>query len=137
MELNSLSNKLIMDIIPVSLICMILILLLIISSLSTERISYSLQPFTFSFENSTHFQISPDRPIDLKPSIHIIMSLSKDPEGSTLFGEVYKPFPKVVQISHNDQGKFKSYSYNLTNSGINDVTISDTNIYPTLAIRCQ
>jgi hypothetical protein len=67
--------------------------------------AFSLQPFAFSFENSTHFQTSPDRPIELKPSVHIIMTLSKDPEGLSIFGETYRPSPNVVQISYNDEGK--------------------------------
>lgn len=132
MKLSSRPNSLFMNLISVCVVCVSLILLLIISSTSIEK-SYS--SFTFSFENSTHFQISADQPIDLKPSVHIIMSLTKDPEGFSSFGELYRPFPKVVQISYNDEGKFKSYSYNLTNSGTNDVTVSDTRIYPTFAYK--
>lgn len=40
-----------------------------------------------------------------------------------------------VQLNFNDEGKLKSYWYNLTNSGTNQVSISDTQTYPSFIFR--
>jgi len=89
----------------------------------------------YTFENATHIQYDKTDDIHLKSSIEISMDLTKDLEGSTFSGEPYKILDNGLQVDINDKGKLKSYWYNLTNSGIHKVSISDTNVFLSFTFR--
>jgi hypothetical protein len=65
----------------------------------------------------------------------LIIELIKDPEGYGFSGEPYKSTNDGLQLDINDKGKLRTYWYNLTNSGSNQVSISDTQIYPSFTFR--
>lgn len=92
-------------------------------------------PFEYPFENSTHIQYNLGDDILQKPYIRMFIDLIRDPEGYAFSGEPYKFIYNGLQLDINNNGKLKSYWYNLTNSGTNQVSISDTEIYPSFTFR--
>lgn len=123
----------------VAIFSVIVIMIAIIESphtvtLTTNIVQASQGP-EFYFENSTHYQLNPNGSIHVKPFAFIVIQLVKDPEGYAFDGELYKPSDKDVQFSFNDEGKFKTYYYNLTNSGVNEVIISDTRTEATITYK--
>lgn len=131
-------NTLFICLIITSLVTVSIITLMAVSptGMLQENVAYSLQPeLTFSFENSTHFQTNSDRPITLKSPVYFTVELVKDPEGYAFNGDLYKPSHNTIFFMFNDEGKFKSYLYNLTNSGNNEVIFSDTQIEPKFTYR--
>jgi hypothetical protein len=89
----------------------------------------------YPFENATHIQYSSNGDVVSKPSIRLIMDLTRDPEGYGFSGDPYKFTYNGLQLDINDNGKLRTYWYNLTNSGSNQVSISDTQIYPSFTFR--
>ena len=92
-------------------------------------------PMEYPFENSTHIQYNAGDEIYPKPSARLILDLVEDPEGISYSGQAYSPVYTSVTYEVNDDGKFKTYWLDLTNSGSNEVSISDTQIYPSFSFR--
>jgi hypothetical protein len=90
----------------------------------------------FPFENATHIQYSPNDEIVGKYSASVFTDLVKDPDGISFSGEPFKPINPIIWVSINDKdGKLRSYYFNLTDSGINQVSASDTQIYPSFSFK--
>lgn len=92
-------------------------------------------PIEYPFENATHIQYNPGDEIFPKPSARLILYLMEDPEGISYSGQAYTPAYSTVTYDINDNGKLKTYWLDLTTSGSNDVSISDTQIYPSFSFR--
>lgn len=89
----------------------------------------------YPFENTTHIQYNAGEEIYPKASIRMFVDLIRDSEGYAFSGEPYKFLYNGLQLDINDKGKLKSYWFNLTNSGRNQISISDTQIYPSFTFR--
>jgi hypothetical protein len=89
----------------------------------------------YPFENATHIQYNIGEDIFQKLPLRLFIDLTRDSEGYAFSGDPYKFVYNGLQLDINDNGKLKSYWYNLTNSGTNQVSISDTQIYPSFTFR--
>jgi hypothetical protein len=59
----------------------------------------------------------------------------EDPDGISFSGLPYAPAYTTITYDVNDNGKLRTYWLDLTNSDNNDVSISDTQIYPSFSFR--
>lgn len=87
------------------------------------------------FENSTHIQFEEGDQILQKPQLYTYMNLINDNEGFGFSGDPYKSVDNLVLIQTNENGTLKSGWYQLTDSGTNQVSISDTQVYPSFSFR--
>ncbi len=134
MELVSFRDR----ILPTLILYLTLVLLTIaiLSLILTYVPSFSQEvKFVYPFENKTHIQFATDGGILLKPDIYLSLPLVKDNDGYGFSGEPYKPATPTVELQINYHGKLRTYDFNLTNSGSQQVSISDTQIYPSFTFK--
>ena len=91
--------------------------------------------FRRPFENETHVQLTSDGEAVLKPYVYLTLPLIRDLDGYGFGGDPYKIDSPTVQFHINDHGKLRIFEFNLTKSGSQQVTFSDTQIYPSFSFK--
>jgi hypothetical protein len=89
----------------------------------------------YPFENETHVQLTSDGEAALKPYVYLTLPLIRDLDGYGFGGDPYKIDSPTVQFHINDHGKLRIFEFNLTKSGSQQVTFSDTQIYPSFSFK--